>query len=520
MNLIQLIKLIIIIIIITIILFIIYKLFFSKINSKTNGGSMRTLDQYIKQNKDDNLYDNYVKYENELFKNESPSVEISKKLSKYMDLEENAFQSILNKVNDYIKNNIHPISKSKLYVVGDVHGSLLTLVGPLVQANILIPISSSDNYIEYSLINKRFIYNINYNQNSQNLIIFTGDILERAHHRHNLEMLLMIIDIAEKLPNNVKFLLGNHEVGYLLNEYYWSINEYEVAENVFDKYDSDNNKWINNNLNNITIATLKNYVDKSETPFIYYSNEYKVLASHTFQHDKKYKIDGDYLEEIDGRTYNKEYTLAYLDDIKKYINYDTTFSNDEFKSNYVFNQTTLLNMINNLYSETSEIRYSIVNKLLKLLMNECYSAANNLEYYENHTLNKIEDIFITKCRYALFSFVWQRPCLGSRSLNTNKDTIQKYDVDYIAYIIGHTSIHDFKSATIISMPYKLLLNDYSDCNSIYKLKSKWLSCILTSEQFPGDPEPIINLDYKLEEHEINIASIMNNVVDNMDLKFE
>lgn len=521
MNLMQLIKIIIIILIIILLSYTVYKLL-SQANLKTTAGTQRTLYEYVNQTKNMDAYNDYIFDENSLFKNNSPSSKISERLSKYMDLEENAFQSILSKINDYIKNNVHSITigretpdlESKLYVVGDVHGSLLTLVGPLVQANILIPISSSGNYIEYSSVDKRFVYNINQNQNSQNLVIFTGDILERAHHRHNLEMLLMIIDIAEKLPNNVKFLLGNHEVGYLLNEYSWSINKYEIAENVFDKYDFANNEWVNNNLDKLTITTLKHYVDTSETPFIYYSNEYKVLASHTFQYIKKYKVMDDYLEGVTDQPYNTEYSLAHLDVIKKYINYDRTTARESFKSDYVFNQTELLNMIDNLYSESSKIKYSVVNKLLKMLMNECYNAANNLEYYKNRTLNRIEDIFVDKCHAALLSFVWQRPCAGCNK--TNKDNVQQYDVDYKYYIVGHTCT-DPKSSILFSMPYMLLLNDYSDRNSIYTLKSNWLSIVLKSEQFPGDPEPIISLERNLEEYKLDITNIMYNVIDNMNL---
>ena len=107
-----------------------------------------------------------------------------------------------------------------IIIVGDIHSNFIKFFEPLKQANIIKDYEIFENNITYRFTGLEATHNV----------IYLGDFIHRGEI-NQMYILDVLVDICNKYPNNVNFVLGNHEVAecnYFLNRnnndlYQWSI---------------------------------------------------------------------------------------------------------------------------------------------------------------------------------------------------------------------------------------------------------------------------------------------------------
>ena len=111
--------------------------------------------------------------------------------------------------------NIHFIDSSLVFV-GDVHGDLNQFLAPLVYSGIIQIID--DEVKEHKVFND-MVYTPNYTiaKSSTMKIIYLGDLVDEWIFSKTI--IYMMNDILRTLPNNVKYIYGNHDLG-LIGRYY------------------------------------------------------------------------------------------------------------------------------------------------------------------------------------------------------------------------------------------------------------------------------------------------------------
>ena len=96
--------------------------------------------------------------------------------------------------------------ENKIIAVGDIHGSFLQFLLPLIITKFIKNVEITDNEIKFEYFE---------NENS-NKIIYLGDIFDRAYHNKYYLIINMLIKLINKYPNNIIWCYVNHYV----NEYY------------------------------------------------------------------------------------------------------------------------------------------------------------------------------------------------------------------------------------------------------------------------------------------------------------
>jgi hypothetical protein len=93
------------------------------------------------------------------------------------------------------------LNANKIIIVGDIHSNFIKFFEPLKQANIIQSYCITDNYIHYSFTESE----------PTSEVIYLGDFIHRGN-QNQMFILNALVDICSKYPNNVKFVLGNHDI--------------------------------------------------------------------------------------------------------------------------------------------------------------------------------------------------------------------------------------------------------------------------------------------------------------------
>ena len=122
--------------------------------------------------------------------------------------------------NDYVKiantylSNI-PISPNtpNIVMIGDVHGSFLQLLTPLIEYGFISNVKLHE-YHGNEDIKKLITYNNNYTQSkTYPHIVYLGDIVDHSIHGMDLLLLHILLDMIENYPYNIYWCFGNHDMG-------------------------------------------------------------------------------------------------------------------------------------------------------------------------------------------------------------------------------------------------------------------------------------------------------------------
>ena len=154
-------------------------------------------------------------------------------------------------------------------IVGDIHGNFIKFFEPLHEANIIKSYYISD---DESVIKYKFT-----NEPATHQVIYLGDFIHRGKTSNQMYILDILINICTKYPNDVKFVLGNHEIAecnYYLNIanndlYQWStLNDHNKCKEC-KKYDEIMTKFLD-------FLSIRNNLLKIEYP--------DFIVSHTFHY--------------------------------------------------------------------------------------------------------------------------------------------------------------------------------------------------------------------------------------------
>lgn len=94
------------------------------------------------------------------------------------------------------------IISDSIIIVGDIHSNFVKFFEPLKQANIISNYNIQNNIIEYTFVE---------NSKPTSTVIYLGDFIHRGNENQIL-ILDALINVCNKYPNNVKFVLGNHDI--------------------------------------------------------------------------------------------------------------------------------------------------------------------------------------------------------------------------------------------------------------------------------------------------------------------
>ena len=106
-----------------------------------------------------------------------------------------------------------------IIIVGDIHGNFIKFFEPLKQANIIKDYKITVNSNNISEIN----YSFHEVYQATSRVIYLGDFIHRGRDCGQILILESLVDICTRYPNDVNFVLGNHEIAecnYYLNNSY------------------------------------------------------------------------------------------------------------------------------------------------------------------------------------------------------------------------------------------------------------------------------------------------------------
>ena len=101
-------------------------------------------------------------------------------------------------------------SSNKIIIVGDIHSDFIKFFEPLKQANIIRDYNIYPDSINYSFVDCDSS-DTSENEKPTAEVIYVGDFIHRGG-ANQIFILDALIDICNKYPDNVKFVLGNHDI--------------------------------------------------------------------------------------------------------------------------------------------------------------------------------------------------------------------------------------------------------------------------------------------------------------------
>lgn len=255
-------------------------------------------------------------------------------------------------LNEYISNfeqNKPEISDSVI-AVGDIHGSFLQAILPLIISN----------YIkDVKIVEDEILYTLNISDIHTNIIVYLGDIFDYAYHDEYYLIVDMLIDVITTFNNSIFWCYGNHDTKEFLR--------------------------LKNNIENLDEEELDFYNFSCKHGRVFYYNSYfNFIFSHTVIENEfftKFSIipecsDVWKFSTISESTYS-ETVSTYSEAISKYAEEnETEMIDDEINK---FNELILINFFNG--NNDNKINYID----LKCFWNR-YENINN-EAFEN--INKV-----------------------------------------------------------------------------------------------------------------------------------
>ena len=372
--------------------------------------------------------------------------------------------------------------KPKLHVVGDVHGSLLTLFAPLVASRAILPFPDG-RYFRFNKLDD--VFEIDFNKKCKSIVAYSGDIVERAHHRHSMAMLNFVIDLAMQHPKNIKFTFGNHDFDLFFGN---GLNEYEIVEEMMSISDGPKPFALNTALEGSLRRKMKKYINNSDImPFICLIPEYNTIVSHTLQYNPLWwqnkndskKLTGKDMDYINNTAYSSLYYIlpgvAITYEKSKFYKFIAKFY-DKHNKSYLF---TCLN------EDEVMINIKNINEYLKQLASIILDDNNYADTaFAIYQANNDDDKFFRYAYLVISSFLWQRPYYNifdeNESLSVNTGIFQSYrnsknKLPYKYHIIGHTGapVNLESRQLLINYKYLLVYNDFSYKNNLDTLITQW-----------------------------------------------
>lgn len=199
------------------------------------------------------------------------------------EIKKQMFKNYLLECLEYINNvkieqNI--LLKFNYIAVGDVHGSLIQLFAPLVKYQLI-------KNVNYDFKSRKFTFEYIQSILNYTKIIYVGDIICRGCHGYGFPMMEALIEIEKHfryLNENVIYLNGNHEIGFMLCDN----NTYGLYDHEFDEYVLiyENGLDRKNEILNEKRKIIYQHIIESPYPFAYAFTlkNIDIFVSHTLQY--------------------------------------------------------------------------------------------------------------------------------------------------------------------------------------------------------------------------------------------
>ena len=170
---------------------------------------------------------------------------------------------------------------NSIIIVGDIHGDFDKLFLPLIQAGIIknynVEPTNKPQDLQTLKINNITSYEtdlkITWKANeklSSNKVIYIGDFIHHNKNPTHILILSVLVDLITEFPNNIEFVLGNHEISECLN--YLGIDNHELFQPSayldskecmkYKNYNEVMNKFINflKTQNNLLVKEFDDFV--------------------------------------------------------------------------------------------------------------------------------------------------------------------------------------------------------------------------------------------------------------------
>ena len=311
------------------------------------------------------------------------------------------------------------INEMNIIFVGDVHGDFNQFIAPLIQSN-LITISSDE--IEEHIEQGMPIYTPKYiiNKNSSVKIVYLGDMVDEWIFSRSI--VYMLHDLLKTIPNNVKYIYGNHDLSIISRYHLFKSRQLDISEDIPCLWNTLKKEL--NSIQNLKMIKNKAFLDGDEQKghdFIF--NYCYPLFEHLFSIFKENLGTVSLAIEINKIQYMISHTTWTISALKQLIS-----TNDSVNANRLndFNpeqKKPLINEINTLESEVS-----FINNVIK-----CKSCSDYKKLSD--AVNKV---FRTKTRLYL-----------SKNLITYTRIL---DNVFLNHIVGHSPGFEYRDQQVNSSP--------------------------------------------------------------------
>jgi hypothetical protein len=469
-------------------------------SNKSNKNDEYIKDEHIKNEhiKNEHIKNEHIKnkhIKNEHIKNEhdknidnDKDVEDNKNIDNDEDVEDN--KNIDNDENNKINKNVEDDEhiknenitlKTKIYIVGDIHGSVIQLFAPLIKAKIIKNLRYDEDF-------DKFEFDFYKNINPDTRIIYTGDIIYRGIHAHLMAMIEALIIIIQRFNYKiVNWVFGNHDMEfikyggiprYTLNEYKMCCPRFYEIHSMFCEFALKNPYKFGYELN---IDLIKNNFKSSDI----LKDEDKDLS----KIDIEIKLTDDIINDIQFNQILITHTIQTDIELRKFIK----LYNEIFNTVVLYKDLMSINQMNICF-----------DNIVKLMLKSNDKYFNPTSKYSN----------------LLALTMWNRPPVENSEIKNSKNNY--VDFGYRYHFIGHTPIDTFKyidvfdesdkiKNTIIMTDLNTFNNEYYDDCSWYSLSNfkRFTIKQINKKSSTSDSESEINIsysddinDYKILLHQI------------------
>jgi len=347
-----------------------------------------------------------------------------------------------------------PETNRKIYIVGDIHGSVIQLFTPLIKARII-------RNLRYSFDEDQFEFDFYKNVDKNTRIIYTGDIIYRGIHAHLMAMIEALILVIQRFNYKiVNWVFGNHDMEfvkyggvprYTLSEYaracprFHELHSlfcdfalknpykfgYSLEVNAFEDFKSELQAPVDTRISPLKVGNESQDKIESSSP-----NDI-ALSSHKVGDESQVPIlkgIGRLSPHISESQVPILKGIGRLSPPKNKPDIDIELPLDMFTSNRILVTHTVqskdeIESFIKQYNETFQTNLNLENLDLKE-MNKCFDNIVKL------MLKSPEKYYTNKSVYGpmLFNTLWDRPAASVRYV----------DYGYKYHFIGHTPVENIK----------------------------------------------------------------------------
>ena len=375
----------------------------------------------------------------------------------------------LNKIQQKVDDNDN---ERKIFIVGDIHGSVIQLFAPLIKAKII-------KNVRYSFNEDKFEFDFSKNINRDTRIVYTGDIVYRGIHAHLMAMIESLITIILKFNFKiVNWVFGNHDMEfikyggiprYTLDEYKMSCPRFSEIHLLFQQFALKNPYKFGYALDANIISNLNLNYENSDEDLNLNKNKIdilielpvnnQILITHTIQTNTE--------------------LLQFFTLYNKIFNTKISYYELKSTSDFIYlNQTKLLYKMNECFTNIVKLMLESKEKYFEVITN--YGRLLNLT-------------------------VWNRPF----------QNIKYIDFGYKYHFIGHTPRDNIEYYDILNNSNKIkntiILSDLNTFNNEHYDGCMWYSLI----NFKND-EMQIKENKKSETDSISVSDSESDYSDDED----